>query len=143
MITKMFSNIGGKIKLLAKICTCIGMVGWALLAISTWIMMIVANGALGFFLGLILGAIVFALGVLISWLSSLTLYAVGQLVDNTDRLVVLQGGNPEGTGAADAVKKDNARTAATAEKIARLNRLKDNDLITEEEYRAQMAAIGE
>lgn len=44
------------------------------------------GGAKGFFLGLLLGALVVGLGVLIAWLSTLMLYGQGRLIDNSEAI---------------------------------------------------------
>ena len=68
----MFDNIGGKIKTIAKIGCWVGIIASAILGIL--LMM-----EEGFFAGII---VMVALG-LASWISSLTLYGFGDLIENT------------------------------------------------------------
>lgn len=73
----MFDNIGGKIKGLAVATTIIGMV----LSIIYGIFMMAVGEEMAF-----AGLLVAGLGCLCSWLSSFTMYALGQMVDNTDTI---------------------------------------------------------
>lgn len=76
----MFSNIEKKIKTLAKVLTWIGIVG-SVLAGLMLIITGMSQGAGG--AGVALGILMMVLGSLGSWISSLTLYAFGQLVEDT------------------------------------------------------------
>lgn len=76
----MFTNIEKKIKTLAKVLTWIGIVG----SVLTGLMFIIAGlsrGAGG--AGVALGILMMALGSLGAWISSMALYAFGQLVEDT------------------------------------------------------------
>ena len=75
----MFDNIGGKIKSLAQVVCWIGIV----CSVLYGIILIVADEDLAF-----LGFVVMIIGPLVSWVSSFTLYGFGQLVENTDQLVL-------------------------------------------------------
>lgn len=75
----MFDNIGGKIKSLAQVVCWIGIV----CSVLYGIILIVADEDLAF-----LGFVVMVIGSLVSWVSSFTLYGFGQLVENTDQLVL-------------------------------------------------------
>ena len=82
----MFENIGSKIKTLAKVICWLGIIGSCLSGISVAITIIELDddfAFLGFFGGIILAAI----GSLFSWLGTLALYGLGQLIENTDILV--------------------------------------------------------
>ena len=74
---EMFDNIGGKIKIVAQFITWLGIVA----------------SIIGFFIlsmnddSVMLAFIVLIAGCIGSWLSSLTLYGFGQLIENTDNLV--------------------------------------------------------
>lgn len=69
----MFDNIGGKIKVLAKISCWGGIVVSVLLAFTQP--------------SFLQGLVFIVVGSLLSWISSFTLYGLGQLIDNTDTLV--------------------------------------------------------
>ncbi len=74
----MFKNVGKKIKDLASIVRLIGA------GISVIVgMIILVNGY--FFIGILVAG----LGIFLSWLSVLTFYGFGQLIDNSDRIVAL------------------------------------------------------
>lgn len=75
----MFNNIGGKIKSVASVLTGLGIA----ISIVIGIIAIIAS-APG------IGLLTIFLGSLASWLSSLTLYGFGQLIENTDKLVKMQ-----------------------------------------------------
>ena len=90
----MFNNIGRKIKTLAKVIAWIGMASSVISGLVTMIEIViltkadtVLQGVWFLFLGLILGAIVAAVGCLVAWASVLILYGFGQLVENSDKLV--------------------------------------------------------
>ena len=74
----MFSNIGGKIKAVAKIVTWIGIICSVLAGIGTGM---AANNVA---VGIISGIIVAVVGAVASWIGSLALYGFGQLVENSD-----------------------------------------------------------
>ena len=74
----MFDNIGGKIKTLALVTTCIGI----LFSIIAGISLMVIDEEIAF-----VGLIIMVLGSLSSWISSFVLYGLGQLIENTDQLV--------------------------------------------------------
>ena len=74
----MFDNIGGKIKGLAVITTIIGMVcsiiyGFVLMCTSSELALV--------------GLLVAGLGCLFSWISSFSMYALGELVSNSEIMV--------------------------------------------------------
>lgn len=75
----MFSNIGGKIKTLAMVLTCIGIIA----SVSAGISML-ATGDEDLVL---IGILIAAFGSIVSWVSSFVLYGFGQLIENTDELV--------------------------------------------------------
>lgn len=71
----MFGNIGGKIKVLAQVICCVGI-----------IVSIVA--AVKFFEeNPVKSALVLILGILLSWIGNFVLYGFGQLVENSDKIV--------------------------------------------------------
>lgn len=80
----MFSNIGGKIKKLAQV-TC-----WLGIAVSViiGIVLFCLNGS--HMPTLVLGFVVLFGGSLFSWIGSFLAYGLGQLIENTDKLVLYQ-----------------------------------------------------
>ncbi|MBQ4120014.1 MAG: hypothetical protein IJD45_06470 [Clostridia bacterium] len=79
----MFKNIGGKIKKLSEIVTWMGIITSVILGI-----IIMSPGDTMILAGLI----VIVLGCFASWTSSFLLYGYGQLIENTDRLLLLHIG---------------------------------------------------
>lgn len=79
--TGMFSNIGGKIKGLAKVFTWIGIIA----SVISGIAMMLMDDDIFLFIGLI----IMIAGSLLSWISSFMLYGFGHLVENSDKLVSL------------------------------------------------------
>ena len=75
----MFDNIGGKIKSLAQVVCWIGI----LCSVISGIVIMATDEDLAF-----LGFVVMVIGSLVSWVSSFTLYGFGQLIENTDQLVL-------------------------------------------------------
>lgn len=75
-----FNNIGRKIKILAKTITGIGITASVIYGI-----VVVWQSNSPIFI--IQGLLTMIVGSLISWLSSVTLYGFGQLIENTDILV--------------------------------------------------------
>ena len=75
MFNNMFDNIGGKIKKLASLITKLGMIGSVLAGIRTMF-----AGAF------ITGIMTIILGSLIFWISSLTLYGFGELIEKTTEI---------------------------------------------------------
>ena len=85
----MFSNIGGKIKTLAKVLCWIGIVASVIGGITFDFIYISTTkmDGLNFVIGIVAGLLIAMLGALISWVGSFVLYGFGQLVDNSDTLV--------------------------------------------------------
>ena len=77
----MFDNIGGKIKILAKILCWLGII--ASLTMGIFLMFVIGDGYAA------LGILVTALGPLFSWIGSFITYGLGQLIENSDTLVSL------------------------------------------------------
>ena len=73
----MFDNIGSKLKMLASIFAWGGIISSAI------------AGLILLFMTPLTAILVFVIGALTSWISSWALYAFGQLVENSDRLVAL------------------------------------------------------
>ena len=74
----MFNNVGGKIKAVAATITWIGIGISVLLGLITML----ASSRM-----LLTGILTILIGSLVSWVSSLTLYGFGQLIENSDILV--------------------------------------------------------
>ena len=79
----MFKNIGGKIKKLSEIVTWIGIIASVILGI---IIMLPGD------IMILVGVIVMAWGCFSSWIGSFLLYGYGQLIENSDKLVLLHIG---------------------------------------------------
>ena len=107
----MFDNIGKKIKNLASIITWVGII------LSVTIGLVLAFVSYDF---AIVGLVIIVVGSLSSWISSFLLYGVGQLVDNSDKLLRSKGINPYASNS--TVKPDY------------LTDLLNKGLITEEDY---------
>ena len=78
----MFDNIGGKIKMLAKVLCWIGIIGSVITGFS---LMAFLSRGIGF-LGVLLGLLVAGVGCLFAWIGSFFTYGFGQLIENTDRI---------------------------------------------------------
>lgn len=119
----MFTNPGGKIKSYAKVLFWIGVVisvliGVVMIGTSFTYAAYSYNGSFGTILGgIISGLLVVAIGILISWISVLVLYAFGVLVENSDELVRLNGGVPSGNKKAQKIERPQLHheTYVTAE----------------------------
>ena len=116
----MFDNIGGKIKGVAAAVTWIGII---FSCITGLVMLCEEKTALAGFLIMIFGS----LG---SWLSSLTLYGFGQLIENSD-ILVAQGKNKP------TKRNDDKYPASNEEKTETPENQKKDGLINEEEYNAK------
>ena len=79
----MYNNIGGKLKLLARISFILG----AFLSIVLGFALIAARNDT--IQALLPGVLTIVFGAFFSWLASLGLYAFGQLVENSDTLVTI------------------------------------------------------
>ena len=72
----MFDNVGSKVKVLAVVGCILGIIGSVIL------------GVIAIFSGqLLLGIVYIVVGILISWLSSLTTYAIGESAENTESIL--------------------------------------------------------
>lgn len=92
----MFSNIGTKIKTLAQILCWLGVIG----TVVGGLVLMGNDGTSGF--------VVLFVGPPLSWVASFFLYGLGQLIENTDKMVAIQS-NSAGTVAplsqADKINK--------------------------------------
>ena len=112
----MFNNIGSNLKAAATV------ICWAQIIISfiAAISLMVINDGIFPFLGLLL----LFIGPFTAWVSSLIIYGLGQLVENSDKLVAQYNVQPNETMPIETVSK----------KIQELYKWKQEGLITEEEY---------
>lgn len=74
--TGMFSNVGKKIKILAKVITWINIIGSIIVGIDLMASEMV-----------LVGILVWILGPLFSWISSFITYGFGHLIENTDEII--------------------------------------------------------
>lgn len=112
----MFNNIGSKIKGLASFFTWIGIIASLVIGLN----MLGHENTRG------AGISIMILGSLLSWVMSFVLYGFGQLVENSDKLVSM---NEQTTG-----KSGVNSSQSYHDRLAVLEKLKSDGLITEEEY---------
>lgn len=117
----MFSNIGTKIKGLATVVTWLGIIA-SLCIGSSWM-------KLEEDMAMVIGIIIIVAGSLLSWLMSFVLYGFGQLVDNSDKLVMMNE-----QYMVEELELFRAKAQKPEDKLAELEKLKAEGLITEEEY---------
>ena len=98
----MFDKIGSKLKDTAQVLTWFGIVG-----------SVIAGVVLLFVSHAIIGIATAISGSLISWLSSLALYGLGQLIENTDALVA---NSKKQNSTPNAVPSDYMRRKAVIDK---------------------------
>ncbi len=106
----MFKNPGGKVKSYAKVLFWIGAVISILIGIifigSSFVSAAYSykNAFATVLFGIIGGVVIAGIGILLSWINVLVLYAFGTLVENSDTLVRLNGGIPSGDKHADKIE---------------------------------------
>ena len=122
----MFDNIGKKIKSLASILCWVGIIAYVIAAI-----IMIAIGVDEYEDGLTaFGVILLFVGPLMSWISSFFMYGFGELIDKAcDIERNTRGGE----------RKSAAQAKVETERIEKLERLRSQDLITEEEYQQALA----
>ena len=76
----MFDNIGGKIKALAKIMCWVGIIGFVILAMITFVNASEAGSYLSGSL-IVLGFVFLIIGPLVSWVFSFFMYGFGELIE--------------------------------------------------------------
>lgn len=112
----MYDNIGGKIKGLAIAV----FIAEAIVTFILGIAFVVSNEHI-----VAIGLIVMILGPIFAWISSWLLYGFGELIDNTcDIARNTQGGE----------RKSEAQSKVDSERINKIEKLRSQGLITEEEY---------
>ena len=87
----MFSNIGGKIKTLAKIICWIGIIlsvvtGVIMMIHRTDIVITTSSGAEAIVSPLIAGLTIIIVGCLTSWIGAFFAYGFGQLIENSEEI---------------------------------------------------------
>jgi hypothetical protein len=112
----MYDNIGGKIKGLAKATFIVE----AIAAVITGIAFMAMDDDL-----VPVGLLVMILGPIVAWVSSWLLYGFGELIDKTcDIARNTYGGE----------RKSEAQAKVDSERINKIEKLRTQGLITEEEY---------
>ena len=84
MFSKMFENIGGKLKKFAEIITLIGFIFGALVALFGLFSGLEMDSMVAVIGGVLGGGLIF-LG---AWIGSLTIYAFGELVEKTTQIEI-------------------------------------------------------
>ena len=143
----MFDNIGSKIKTLAQVIAWIGIIGSVILGL---IFLTTGNEGMA-----LTGILIAVVGSLLSWIGSFIAYGLGQLIENTDKLVVLNGGetnnNSQQSQRSHITPSQNTYSALgygqnpkeiakqqkekeKEDKIKELKQLRSKGLITDEEF---------
>jgi hypothetical protein len=112
----MYDNIGGKIKGLAKAVFIVE----AIAAVITGIALMASDEDM-----IPIGLLVMVVGPLVAWASSWLLYGFGELIDKTcDIARNTHGGE----------RKSEAQSKVDYERVSKIEKLRSQGLITEEEY---------
>ncbi|MBP3334225.1 MAG: hypothetical protein J6M35_09300 [Clostridia bacterium] len=119
----MFDNIGSNLKTAATIICWAEIVICFIAAIS---LMFIDDGIFPF-----LGLLLLFIGPFTAWVSSLIIYGLGQLVENSNKLVAQHNVQPTGTKPIETVY----------EKMQELNKWKQQGLITEAEYMQKLEML--
>lgn len=122
----MYSNIGGKIKGLAKAIFIIQTIATVIMGL-----VFIANGLDSYYLGdeaVITGVLLMIIGPLVAWISSWLLYGFGELIDKVCYIAL---------NTHNGVRKSEAQPKVDYEKISRLEKLRSQGLITQEDYQTQ------
>ncbi len=119
----MFKNIGGKIKTLAVVITCIGIV----LSIIVGSLLMVNELV-------IVGILVMLVGILASWISSFILFGYGQMIENSDKLVAIERMRLDG---------ELEKISTKAEKVDELAKWNKAGFLTDEEFDKRLDELTE
>lgn len=125
----MFDNIGKKIKSLSIVLCWVGIIAYVIVAIIMFIN--ASEGPYrteGLYTGL--GFAFLIGGPLLSWVSSFFMYGFGELIDKTCDI-------ERNTHSGE--RKSVAQTKIETERIDKIEKLRSQGLITEEEYREAIA----
>ncbi len=79
----MFDNVGEKIQKIAKIIYYLGVVGSVVVGFIAFVCACLTEDDTIIFLGLLAAGVIIGVGILMSYLSVIVLYAFGDLVENT------------------------------------------------------------
>ena len=128
-ILSVFNNISKKIKILSYVCTIVGILcsfifGFVLLKSKNNV-----------------GIAVIILGSFISWVASFTLYGFGQLIENTDIIANRRSTTTTVDANEYVVPHDRKAEKMLADRITVITTLRDDDLISEEEYQSKMESL--
>lgn len=115
----MYKNIGKKIKGLAKVLFIVE----AIVVVLTGVIIISLARDYTIFL---VGMLVLIIGPIVAWISSWLLYGFGELIDKTCDI--------ERNTRSGKIKSE-AQSKIDAERISKIENLRSQGLITEEEYR--------
>ena len=119
----MFNNIGGKIKGLTKL------ICWICIAACVIIGLVVMLSEDEY---IVLGLAIMVVGALLSWVGSFLLCGYGELIYRVTRIdKVLNGGGKDGSADDEG---SGVASNAKETKLNELKRLRDNGVITDEEY---------
>jgi len=116
----MFDNIGGKIKMVAKVSCWIGIIASVILGI---IFLAESDNEL-------IGLLFIILGPLCFWLGSFITYGFGELIENSAKLVEF-----------NTIKNNRPARQTNEQKANQLKQLKEKGLITEEEFIAKIREL--
>ncbi len=117
----MFENIGKKIKNLASILCWVGIIAYMIIAL-----IMIAVGADEYENNLVIfGIILLFVGPLMAWISSFFMYGFGELIDKACDI--------ERNTRKNGIMSD-AQAKTDSERISKIEKLRSQGLITEEEY---------
>ena len=117
----MYDNIGGKIKGLAKASFIVA----AIAVVITGIALMAADEDL-----ILYGLLVMVVGPIVAWVSSWLLYGFGELIDKASDIERNTRGGE---------RKSEAQSKVDSERISKIEKLRSQGLITEEEYQAAIS----
>lgn len=112
----MYDNISGKIKILAKVEFIVG----SILSVIAGIALMFQSESL-----FLLSLLEIAAGVLLAWVASWFIYGFGELIEKTCDIARNTYGSE---------RKSSAQSKVDDERIGKIERLRSEGLITEEEY---------
>ncbi len=121
----MFDNIGGKIKVLAKVLCWIGIIGFVILA---FVMFDIGSKYYSNVTERILGWVFLIGGPLISWIISFFIYGFGELIEKATQIEI----NTRKVKKDD--KEKNKGISSLDKKQERAGELLNNGFISQEEY---------
>lgn len=115
-VITMYDNIGGKIKGLAKASFIVA----AIAEVITGIALMAADEDL-----ILYGLLVMVVGPIVAWVSSWLLYGFGELIDKASDIERNTRGGE---------RKSEAQAKVDSERVNKIEKLRSQGLITEEEY---------